>query len=247
MMSTAGHNGRGRRRGRPPGVRAGRSAAMSTHASLKRTMLPQPSESAPPPPPPPPTKSARIAGSVDVADENAHSDLGSAEDLNGSGGSRRLSGAAVASISGTGGRRKRGRPPRLAKTTRSVAGDQENVPSSLRSSDSNTYTLCSAASPAPGSVSGGGSQIGAPSSLLVDPMLFVQNAVSQGHIPNIRDTKKLSDYLCSSITLPDETVLTALPPRLKQSLSSAAVKRDRNAMTVPEPLPSIVKKDHKGT
>ncbi|KAJ2761436.1 swr1 complex component [Coemansia sp. BCRC 34490] len=243
-MSTAGHNGRGRRRGRPPGVRAGRSAAKSTHASLKRTMPPQPSES---PPPPPPTKSARIAGSVDVADENAHSDLGSAEDLNGSGGIRRLSGAAVASISGTGGRRKRGRPPRLAKTTRSVAGDQENMPSSLRSSDSNTYTLCNASSPAPGSASGGGSQIGAPSSLLVDPMLFVQNAVSQGHTPNIRDTKKLSDYLCSSITLPDDTVLTALPPRLKQPLSSAAVKRDRNAMTVPEPLPSIVKKDHKGT
>ncbi|KAJ2664002.1 swr1 complex component [Coemansia sp. RSA 1200] len=243
MMSTAGHNGRGRRRGRPPGVRAGRSAAKSTHASLKRTMPPQPSES----PPPPPSKSARIAGSVDVADENAHSDLGSAEEFNGSGGTRRPSGAAVASISGTGGR-KRGRPPRLAKTTSSVAGGQENVPSSLHTSNSknknnNTYPPCSAASPAPGSISGGGSQIGAPASLLVDPMVFVQNAISQGHTPNLLDTKKLSDYLCSSITLPDDTVLTALPPKHKQSLSSAAVKRDRNAMTVPEPLPSIVKKN----
>ncbi|KAJ2553677.1 swr1 complex component, partial [Coemansia sp. RSA 1933] len=61
-------------------------------------------------------------------------------------------------------------------------------------------------------------------------MLFVQHAVAEGHTPSAADTKGLSDYLCSSITLPDDTVLTSLPKRKP----TAVANRNRNAMILPD-------------
>ncbi|KAJ1770651.1 swr1 complex component [Coemansia sp. RSA 1843] len=224
-MSTGGHSVRGRRRGRPPGVRSLRSTTQPTRGSLKRTMAQQPER---------PSKSAATLERMDIADENEHAESSSDAETSDSEHTAPSPKTALA----RGGGRKRGRPPGRTRTrtrsrSRNATADQENIRATgARSSNADRKRKSSvkdsspAASPAP---NGSQAFAGAAASAVVDPMVFVQRAVSEGHTASSADTQKLTDYLCSSITLPDDTVLTTLPKR-----KPAAANRDRNAMTLPD-------------
>ncbi|KAJ1894949.1 swr1 complex component, partial [Coemansia sp. IMI 209127] len=221
-MSSGGHNVRGRRRGRPPGVRSSRSAAIPTRASLKRTM-PQQQQSERP------SKAVALERTA-VADENEHAESNSDSDA--TDGENSMSAPKAAPARGTG--RKRGRPPGRVRNGRAKA-DQENVIVLVTRDNSARHKRMMSskaspllvASPAPSATQ---AVSGAHLSAVVDPMHFVRRTIANGHTASAADSQKLSDYLCSSITLPDDTVLSSLPPRKP----AAVTNRDRNAMTLPE-------------
>ncbi|KAJ2855987.1 swr1 complex component, partial [Coemansia erecta] len=165
-----------------------------------------------------------------VADENEHAEPTSDSDTADSENS--MSVPKAAPTRGTG--KKRGRPPGRARNGRTKA-DQENVIVLVtRNNNARHKRMVSpkagpplVASPAPSATQ---AVSGAQFSAVVDPMYFVRRTLANGHTASAADAQRLSDYLCSSITLPDDTVLSSLPPRK----AAAAANRDRNAMTLPE-------------
>ncbi|KAI9501042.1 hypothetical protein BX070DRAFT_229314 [Coemansia spiralis] len=210
MMSTGGYSVRGRRRGRPPGVRSSRSGANNNHVPAKRQKLQQQPDH---------SHKAHILAQKNPEDSENSS----------SSNSEQSTVPKAAPVSG----RRRGRPPRRIGNVAASVG-RENIRAINTKNHKPAFPKRSVAGESPRVGSPGphgttnNNTLAHSASVVVDPMVFVQNTISQGYDLSSADENKLAEYLCSSVTLLDDTVLSALP-----KCKSIIAKRDPNAMTLP--------------
>ncbi|KAJ2624417.1 swr1 complex component [Coemansia spiralis] len=219
-MSTGGYSVRGRRRGRPPGVRSSRSGANNNHVPAKRQKLQQQPDH---------SHKAHILAQKNVSDENEMASEPEDSENSSSSNSEQSTVPKAAPVSG----RRRGRPPRRIGNVAASVG-RENIRAINTKNHKPAFPKRSVAGESPRVGSPGphgtttNNTLAHSASVVVDPMVFVQNTISQGYDLSSADENKLAEYLCSSVTLLDDTVLSALP-----KCKSIIAKRDPNAMTLP--------------